>query len=334
MSRFRKYKELFKEQVDILSGHVLLQTLVRALEWHLPNVSSLVYSPKPHHIPLEKQVMKDVLPRGRNHLGFSHEGFHHLIGAIHISQYTGLYSFTIEAQTMEYVGNLFHVDVFDFIDASHVEAGKFFFRNLTHVNIALMLELAIDSFGPDEDRALGYLTNLASLLSEAKDLQDLKLRFYPSHMYADPDGNVYGDTFPYNEPTSRYLGLGTTWSKLHSLDLEGISAGERELETLVDCHKETLTSLRFGYCGLFSGKWSNIVDFVVFQTSLVAFTLDRVHEVPLGGTPFLGMTGTDAERWNYEGHLVITADGERVFEEPTGKSVYAWRESDWAMDES
>jgi hypothetical protein len=235
---------------------------------------------------------------------------------------------------MEYVGNLFHVDVFEFIDPSHVKAGKFFFRNLTHVKIALMLEMAIGSFGPDEDRALGYLANLASLLSEAKVLQHLKLRFYPSHMYVDPDGNVYGDTFSYNEPTSRYLGLGTTCSTLRSLDIEGISAGERELETLVHRHTGTLTSLRFGYCGLFSGKWSNIVDIVVFQTSLVAFTLDRVHEVQLGGTPFLSLTGTDAERWNYEGHLVVTTDGERVFEEPSGKSVYAWRQTDWAMDES
>jgi hypothetical protein len=328
MPRFRRYKELFKEQVDILSGHVLLQTLARALEWQLPNVSSLVYSPKPHHIPLEKKVMKEVLPRGKNHHGFSHGGFHHLIGAIHVSQYTGFHSFTIEAQTMEYVGNLFHADVFEFIDPSHVDAGKFFFRNLTRVNIALLLEMDIGSLGPDEDRALRCLANMASLLSEAKDLEDLKLRFYPSHMYADPNRGGYGDTFPYNEPTSRYLGLGTTWSKLRSLELEGISAGEKELETLVARHTATLTLLRFGYCGLFFGKWSNIVDFVVFQTSLAAFTLHRVHEVQLGETLFVSMNDTDAERWNYEGHLVLTAEGERIFEEPTGKSVYAWRESD------
>jgi hypothetical protein len=334
MPRFRKYKELFKEQVDILSGHVLLQTLARALEWQLPNVLSLVYSPKPHHIPLEKKDMKDVLPRGRNHLDFSHEGFHHLIGAIHVSQYTGIHNLMIEAQTMEYVGNLFQVDVFEFNNPSHVEAGRFFFRHLTRVNIALQLEFDIGSGGPDEDIALVCLANMASLLSEAKDLEDLKLRFYPSHMYADPNRGGYGDTFPDHEPTSRYLGLRTKWPKLRSLDLEGISAVEREVKTLVAQHQATLTSLRFGYCGLFSGKWSNIVDLVVFQTSLVAFTLDRVHEVHVGETLFVNMTDTDAGRWNYEGHLVVTTEGERVFDEPPGKSVYSWRESDWAIEES
>jgi len=315
-----------------LSGHVLLQTLARALEWQLPNVSSLIYSPEPHHIPLERKEMKEIRPRGPTHSGRAHDGLHHLIGAIHISQYTGINEFKIKARSVSLpnnIGTRFRVDVFGFRDPTHIEAGKFFFRNLNKIEMVLTPSSGIQTSPTAGVRALDCLANMAALLSEAKDLETLSLEF--SHWHPDPH-SMYGLMTPHAQPIFPYMGLGTTWLKLRELTLGGLFADEEEFKELVFRHGKTLTSLKFSYCSLFSGQWSNIVDDVVFGTNIAPFELDHVNEVNVGEATFAALSDIEAAKWQYEGRVAVTGEGERFFEEPQGKSVYAWRNPDQGMD--
>lgn len=91
-SRFKKYQQLCDEQEDIKNGHVLLQTIARALDL-MPNISSIVYSQGPRHLPIERKDMREIVPP----CSFAaQDGFHHLIGAVYISQYTGVREFRVE----------------------------------------------------------------------------------------------------------------------------------------------------------------------------------------------------------------------------------------------
>jgi hypothetical protein len=315
-----------------LSGHVLLQTLARALEWQLPNTSSLVYSPEAHHIPLEKKDMKEILPRSQTRSGEAHDGLQHLIGAIHISQYTGIHEFKIEARPVSIpknIGAQFYIDVFSFRDPNHIEAGKFFFRNLRKIDLVLAPSSSDGRNGPVGARALECLANMAALLSEAQNLEDLSFRF--SHWHSDSH-SMHGLIAPHTQPIFPYLGLKATRPKLRALALGGIYVDEKDIKELISRHRETLISMRFSYCGLFAGQWSNIVDDVVFGTKILLFDLDHVNEVQIGDTTFAALSATEAARWGYQGRVVVSNDGERSFEEPLGKSVYAWRNPDQDMD--
>ena len=294
----------------------------------------MVYSPEPHHVPLEKKDMKEVLPRGKTHSQEGvHDGFHHMIGAIHISQYSGIRDLKIEARPVdlpENIGAEFHVDIFRFRNASHIEAGKFFFQQLRKIDMTFTPSSLNGRNGPVGAQALECLGNLAALLAEARDLEVMSLGF--SDWHPDPH-SMYGGMVPHARPFS-YLGLGITWPKLRSLRLGGIFAEEGEVKELINRHKETLTSLQFSKCSLSTGQWSNIVDEVLFGTNIAQFGLGHVNEVHVGETNFAALSVTNAARWEYEGQLAVTEEGERVFEEPPDKSVYSWRHLDQGMDET
>jgi hypothetical protein len=45
---------------------VLLHTIARALD-HITGLTSMVYSPRPHLIPVEAKVIRDLVPRHSRH---------------------------------------------------------------------------------------------------------------------------------------------------------------------------------------------------------------------------------------------------------------------------
>ncbi|KAF2691262.1 hypothetical protein K458DRAFT_438938 [Lentithecium fluviatile CBS 122367] len=332
-SRFMKYKELYQEQEDIISGHVLLQTLARALEWQLPNVHSVFYSPEPHNIPLERRDMKEILPRCMTRSERKHDGFHHLIGAIYISNYTGIHDLVIEPRLTSLdssIGGCFYVDIFKYRDPTHIEAGKFFFRNLRKIHMALAPTTTNHREGPVGADALTCLANMAALLSEANELQDFSFQlacWHPSPHF------MFGSMIPHGQPIFPHLGFDAKWPKLRSLRLQGVYADEEEVKELIARHKGTLISLELRYCSLLSGKWSNIVDEVLFGTNMVWFVLNRVNELHIGDSLFEHLSSQEMAQWWYEGRLAINEEGERFFaKSETTTSVYAWRNQDQAMD--
>jgi hypothetical protein len=291
----------------------------------MPNVSSLVYSPDPHHIPLEKKDMKEILPRGVVGADRIHDGFHHLIGAIYISQYTGIHNFKIERRPCSLpktIGTEFYVDIFKFRHTSDLEAGKFFFQNLQKIDIALTPTSPLNRAGASGAGALECLANMATLLSEAKGLRDLSLQL--SYWHPNPH-NMYGYIVPHGQPMFPHLGLDTTWPTLRSLRLGGVYADEEEIKELIHRHLQTLTSLRFSHCSLFSGQWSNIVDDVVFGTNIARFVLHKVNEVTIEDRPISSLSEEEMIPWLYSGQLMVNEEGERSFKELPGQSVYAWR---------
>jgi hypothetical protein len=323
--RFKKYQELYNEQESMITGHVLLQTIARALEWQLPNVSSLVYSPVPHHVPFEKKDMKEIVPRGTKHPEGGHDGFHHFVGAVYTSQYTGIHHFKIEARPLSLprnTGAQFFVDVFKFRRADDIEAGKFFFQNLRKIDIVLTPSSSMHRAGPAGDEALECLANMAALFSEAKELQNLSFQFSPWHK--NPQ-TMYGYIAPHGQPIFPHLGLDVTWPKLRSLRLGGVYADEEEFKKLISRHQQTLTSLTFVHCSLFQGRWSNIVDDVVYGSNIVRFVLDKVNEVLVDDTPFEYLDEQEAGLWCYKGQVAVNEEGDRFFKEPPNQSVYAWR---------
>lgn len=288
----------------------------------MPNVFSIVYSPGPHHIPGEAKLMKETIPRGviATHSSFLtprrgklQDGIHHVIGAVYIAQYTGIREFKVEParHNPSKPGTEFTLCAFDFEEPGHLEAGKYFFRHLHKLELSLSLLSPLGrGAAPVGREALDCLANMAALLLEAKDLRDLKLHL--AHYDVSPQ-RMYGHIIPHGQPIYPFLGLGAKWPNLRSLSLEGIYAEEEDLKDLISRHKETLVSLQFSFCSLFSGKWSNIVDDVVYTTNILPFVLGRVHETTIRDVPFSNIPDDEAERWQYEGQVQVNAEGERYF---------------------
>ncbi|KAF2706857.1 hypothetical protein K504DRAFT_385139 [Pleomassaria siparia CBS 279.74] len=351
-TRYKRYQQLFREQEDMRTGGVLFAEISRALEW-MVNVSSLVYSPGPRNIPIERKTMKDILPRGiggargmgvesyDSFIKSNQHGIHYVIGAIYASQYTGIHEFRVETvhSGHENRGTEFTIFVFDFPDPMHLEAGRFFFRQLHKLKLNMSLQLAGTArntainpppilggppgfqhanpihqinFAPGAGQAFSaaQLVNFASLLREAKNLRELS--FHLAHWR--PSANLmYGHLISPNQAIFPHLGLSGTWTKLRSLSLGGIYGTEKDFVSFIRRHKDTLKEVEFKYCSLTSGLWASVVDEILENTSIFPFTLNKVNETIIGDAEFHTLVAEEQDRWQYVGKLSLNAVGLRYF---------------------
>lgn len=297
---------------------VLLQTIARSLEW-MPNVSSVVYSPCPHLIPAEARQMRDLLPRGtdmycttRNH------AFRQLIGAIYLSKYTGIREFKAEARREEDPGTDLALCLFDFPEAIDREAGRYFFQHLTKLELSMSLATNVH-WSEMSSKIVELLANFTELLVVAKDIRHLTLRFpfctNPVEDHFSGGNRSILHLVSASQSILRHVGLWATWQKLRSLSLEGAHADEHDFTDFINRHKDTLSSLTVTKSMLFTGAWANVVDEVVYNSTLVSFVLDLVNEAfpTHPKVSSVGSNATEARSWKYEGHLVVSEDGERNF---------------------
>jgi hypothetical protein len=127
----------------------------------MQNISSIVYSPRQHLIPTERKDLKDLLARG-SYQGRDHGSrvtvwdhpFRQLIGAIFLSQYTGIRELTIERTPVgvDEPSTQFSLGIFTFPDPNDVKAGRHLFRHL----IRLDLNVSLDKSGARASPSLGH----------------------------------------------------------------------------------------------------------------------------------------------------------------------------------
>lgn len=324
-TKFKKYQLLYKEQEEIKQG-VLVQTIAKALEW-MPHIHSIVYCALPRHIPVEKKDMQEILPRGivdrrimpQGDTSESLEnGFHHLIGAIAMARYNKIREFRVErypASTWPLPISPFQFEHFLFSHPTYLESGKYFFHNLTSVDLAF-------TYQHGAAIAQESLVNMHVLLREIKDLRRIRIHMPRSATrFANPN-TIDTLTDPHSFAT---FGLNTQWEHLQCVDLQGLYASEQQLKKLVAWGKHTLESIKFSFCILSTGKWSNMVEEIVYGTSIKEFVLDHVNESYVGDVLFRELPELDAAPWSYEGQVELDDKGERFFHERAGKFVYAWR---------
>ncbi|KAF2869862.1 hypothetical protein BDV95DRAFT_547126 [Massariosphaeria phaeospora] len=317
--RYKHYQALYREQEEMRTDGILLHTVSKALDW-MPNVSSVVYSPGPRNVPVEAKLMKDLVPRGSAHHNRSYHshgdlglldlyGFYDIVGAICMSQYTGIREFHAEFPESNGAGTKFTLDMFTLPNPTHLEAAKFFFSRLN----TIVLKFAINS-------EQGGLRNLNTLLSEAKDLQHMTMHFDLSWSHRNISQlDNYGRALP-------RLILGGIWSKLCSLSLKGILTDEQQMMQVISRHKDTLASISLKYCVIASGTWANIMDEVLYNTSITSFILDHVQEEFVGVRRVSHMPAAERSSWQYEGQLRLNSNGDRYLDEPDGaSSVYRSR---------
>lgn len=296
---------------------VLLQTLARGLE-NMQNISSIRYSPHQHTIPMEKKVLRDLLPRGSQPGSFGSSEFtlydhpfRQLIGAIFLSEYTGIQQLTVEAPDTTERRTEFALAMFSFPGPNDLDAGKHLFRHLIGLELNMSLPRdngrTISTGRSDEiEESAGRLENLAKLLEAAQDLRHLS---FGLSNWIHPAPAMYGHIVAHGGPIFSHVGLGATWPKLRSLSLQGVYANERDLIDLITRHSDTLRTLKFSLCSLCRGVWAEVVDEVIFNASMISkFTLDRVNEADR-----LSTHDEETDCWRYEGHLVIAKDGDREF---------------------
>ena len=202
-------------------------------------------------------------------------------------------------------GTEFSLPIFTFPEPEDLSAGQHLFRNLTRIELNMSLDRQPSHSGTS---TIKQLANMAELIATAADLRSLALHMsqdalqgHHTHDYFFPDGR---STFP-------YLGLEATWLKLRSMSLQGIFFDEKEVNGLIRRHKDTLWSLVVKECSLRSGFWAEVVDEVVFNSSITLFALNQVDERPLQGT-YWSIEAQGDECWKYEGHLIVS-DGDRAF---------------------
>jgi hypothetical protein len=287
------------------NSEVLLHTIARALEW-MPNVSSIVYSPNARPIPIERKDMRDLLPRSHtcDFTPWNH-AFSYLIAAIFMSDYKGIRELRIEKSAEGVESTSFSLSMFDLPQEQAVLAARHLFQGLHKLELNMALFDGGSKSGIKEQ-----LANLAKLLVAAKGLRHLAFHI----PYWTPSTCVnYGHIWPHREPYFRSLGLGATWRELQSLSLEGIHADEQDFRDIIRRHKDTLRALAFQKCLLCTGIWAEIADEVVFSSSIVSFTINFVNETDDDPTESALAYKRAPKIWGYEGHLIISKDGERSF---------------------
>ncbi|KAH8731160.1 hypothetical protein GQ44DRAFT_736259 [Phaeosphaeriaceae sp. PMI808] len=336
-TRWRRYKDLYTEQEDLKASGVLLQTMARALEW-ATSVSSIVFSPHPRLIPIETKVVRDLIPRDIHgnltrllQTGDEDEPsrldhpFRQLIGAVYLSQYTGIHELLIEAFNEAEPGTPFTFAFFDFPDATDLQAAQFLFKYLERCELNI-------TDGPFHDSTLWFpnsnglqrLANLSNMLAVANKLRALSLRITGWQLNV---GHIPAINQQPGKSMFTRLGLRKTWPELRSLSLEGIHPEKEDILKIITQHKNTLKSITFRKCCLLSGTWADVVDEVVYSTTIYPFTLDLVnetHHTTGQGTPH----GVDRMNvWMYEGHVEVLENGERTFVDivPEKMSVYRSR---------
>ncbi|KAH6615251.1 hypothetical protein C7974DRAFT_437140 [Boeremia exigua] len=310
--RWKRYAQLYKEQEEMKSDGVLVQTISRALEW-MPNITCITYSPHPHHLRTELKETQDLVPRGvttsstTNYTSSEHP-FRQLIAALYMSQFTGIREFRTEAIGKE-PGTEFALDIFN-LDDNEMVAAKFLFQHLEKLVLSMALWVSKD------DKCGEIMDKFATLVRTSTELR--YLHFHPTHW--KPEMGV--------RPLFANLGLQTTWHKLQSLSLKYVLADDDEFLGIIKRHKKTLVSVRLSNCSLSKGLWADIVDEVVYGTKIDQFILHRVSERDVPNIPHLSLGASEKELWKYEGHLTMTKDGDRNFIDSNAakKSVYESRE--------
>jgi hypothetical protein len=303
---------------------VLLQTIAKALEW-TTNVSSIVYSPHPHFIPLETKDIRDLVPPGIAHAGvldtawsgsarFTHadHAFRHFIGALYLAQYTGVRELRVEALKHDVPGTEFAIPLFKFStkdalgspvpnssNQDDLRAGRHLFEKLERCELNMLL------WSPDND-LVGKIDHLQQLLAVTDDLRHLALHLTHASF-------PYANAHPHQLSLFSRLGLEKTWTKLRSISLAGICAKQEEFMDLIKRHRYTLTSLCYRKCVLNTGAWADIVDEVVYSTRIFPFTLDLVADPRPPTPPGTTHSSGDSEEWRYEGCIDLVKDGERKF---------------------
>lgn len=339
---------MFIEQQDLKASDVLLQTLARAAEW-TTNLVSIAYSPHPRLIPVEAKTVRDLVPRGilrsEDALDYATDHpFRQLIGALYVSQYSGVREFRLDPYRNDQPGTPLTFALFKFPDASDSKAGAFLFRKLEKCE----LDLTISSNDSSLERGS---TNLSFMLAVAKDLRRLAVHVntwspgdystqppqtFPtplppplppgSQLPPFPPANAQLIQAPVLVPTQvqshshravpifSRLGLQKqTWAKLRSLSLAGISASGEDILDLIRRHRYTVADLAFRRCSLSFGSWADVVDEVVYSIRIYPFVLDSVDERSSTGSHGLALSSVESYKWKYEGHIKICGDGERSF---------------------
>ncbi|KAH7085712.1 hypothetical protein BKA63DRAFT_529304 [Paraphoma chrysanthemicola] len=325
--RWKRYQELYAEQEDLQTSGVLLQSIARALEW-TKNVSSIVYSPHQHLIPIETSVVRDLVPRDTTigptrHLAHP---FRQLIGAICVAQYTGIRELRVEPFNDGRPGSPFTFALFDFPGPMDLQAGEHLFRNLERcvLNIQIWSRTHDRTLWTNEAFEQERLANLNHLLAFANDLRHLSLHItawvkpsqFPAIAYLRPDQSMY-----------LRLGLQRTWPSLRSASLGGIYADARDFLDFINRHRFTLRSLTFRECTLHGGAWADVVDEVLYSTGFAEFNLHCVDEILDTKSQTVLHSFEEQEAAIYEGHLEVAKSGERSFVDsnPARMSVYHLR---------
>lgn len=272
--------------------------------------------------------MRDLLPRDYSSSGVVINGrdlgenlqhwkhpFRQLIGALRLSQSSGIRELRIEPFNGKEPSTPFTFDFFDYPDASDIQAGRWLFQNLVKCELNFRILTAGDNtpLWYDRDNGRRKLAHLSHLLAATDDLRHLTLHIVgwqsahnsAPHLELGP-----------SQPVFSRLGLRKTWSKLRSFNLGGVHSLRDEFLEFIRRHKGTLWSLSFQDCTLCSGSWADIVDEVVYSTSVCRFVLLSVNEaeIPTGNESVQSSEGL--EEWKYEGCLEVSKDGEHKYVSP------------------
>jgi hypothetical protein len=320
--RWKQYQQLYYDQEGIRKSLILLRTLERALE-SMPNVTTVVYSPGPRHVPAEKKEVKDILPRGEPHCarGFgsfddfvesNQHGFHTLIGALALVNYTGIRSFRIEAPcgASELQGTIFTDYVFELSDEAQMQAGQHLF-NALH-SLSLPLSLTTPGASNQVSREIPtHLNTLRELLRGARELHELSLRL---HKWHPNPCSMYSQTWAPDMSIVPHVLGNITWPHIRSLDLGGFHARAQELIDLVRRHDSTLHEIHYSHCAMIEGKWSDVVDSILQTARITSFQIVNVHEAVVDGErSFIHLSAAEMSEWIYSGRLQLGAGGEREF---------------------
>jgi hypothetical protein len=280
--------------------------------------------------------MRDLLPRDYQSPSVTYFGMngpdsapHHqqhpfrlLIGALYFSKYSGICELRIEPFDDTRPGMPFTFDFFDFRDPSDIQAGRWLFQNLVKCELDFHILAGADetSVWLDRDNERGKLAHLSHLLSVSDDLQHLSLRIVGWSPLQDSAPQM--ELGPAHPVYSR-LGLRKTWPKLQSFNLGGVHSTGDDVLDFIRRHGDTLRSLSFEGCSLYSGTWADIVDEVVYSTSICRFTLSFVNETHIPDGAGSVQRSEGLEEWKYEGSLEVSLGGDRKFVSPVLiKSVY------------
>ena len=303
---------------------VLLHTIARALD-HITGLTSIVYSPRPHLIPVEALVMRDLVPRhceaglvgprhpfpvsaGQPTTRLEHP-FRQLIGAIYTAQYNGVRELRVEALNIGDQGTPFTFDILAcHHTATELEAGLHLFKHLERCE----LDFKVWDFDPHLTASgVQQRPILDILLGVSDEIRHLALRLSGW----GPTGSLpsFSGLHLPHQHMFKFMSLQKTWPRLQLLNLDGINGSEEDFLDLIIRHKDTLTSLSIRNCYLLRGIWGNIVDEVVYSTRIFPFVLYLVSEAQPPASSGLTQVSSDSEQWKYVGHLEVSKDGERTF---------------------
>ncbi|KAL1792051.1 hypothetical protein ACET3X_009802 [Alternaria dauci] len=318
-TRWKRYHDMYEEQESMNVDGVLLHSIARGLQ-NMQNISSIVYSPHQHAIPMERKTLRDLLPRGavpgrlgKNRTTSWDHPFRQLIGAIFMSEYTGIRQLTIEAPREGHSYTALSLEMFKFPELNDLPAARHLFRHLVRVDFNLsILNTQSRDLHPltNNNPTIQPLENLATVLGAAQDLRHLSFGILDWNHLHEPlwDGGLIPDECSIID----FIGLGATWPKLRSLRLEGIYAREQDVCQVITRHKDTLRSVTFAKCTLCTGLWIEVVNEVIFNASIITkFVLDNVNE-DTGAWSTRSNTRTK-RMLGYEGHLVVNKDGDLEF---------------------